>query len=587
MLPMSAELSRAPPVEAADLLSHVQTIIERDGGLIEAYVPISLIGQEEVAVDEGHVAELAESIQKESEEHHNLGQLTPVLLGQVNGSDKFHIIDGFHRVPALASLGKDSVYATIKPDCTWEDIVDLRIVTAKSHKSVKFSRIVEWVEEAWNRTDWSSRINVSSAFQMSFLKTNGFRKGVSQDEAEEIRNWVRRKSEQWGISPIAIDGFLRTARLADPELVKVARERPSGHKLEVITPAHLREIVRYLPNQHALQNRVANAATENILTVPQAKALALAVSKAKDEETIDEYIRSKVWERMDAASKTLTRKRYKDIDPNRPEQYVSTLVDKFFDDQVAIVQLMIENAILTGAYLPHERESSDRINTLLLTSDIETVEELGDIPEGELLPWEPEKVIEVAEKVLGLNSFMINFVNRKYGIGREDAEDIMSLASMRFLKRVNDGRLPEEYAEDLHLRKLLIKFVGYAAIDHIRAVRGRKGQKPYEVSIHAENDNGWSLEDTLGEDEPEFSMEDESDHDFMKDVMPYLAEKERRILVMKGHFGLTHIEIAQIIGTTEGTVHQTFQVLKKKIVKLSEKVQLDNVTPNVNNLASS
>ncbi len=584
---MSAELSPAPSVEAADLLSRVQTIIERDGGLIEAYVPISLIGQEEVAVDEGHVAELAMSIQKESEEHHNLGQLTPVLLGEVSGSDEFHIIDGFHRVPALASLGKDTVYATIKPDCTWEDIVDLRIVTAKSHKSVKFSRIVEWVEDAWNRTDWSSRVNASSAFQMSFLKTNGSRQGITKDESEAIRAWVRRKSEQWGISPTAIDQYLRTARLADPELVKAARERKRGHKLEVVTPAHLREIVRYLPNQHKLQNKVADAATEHTLTVPEARALALAISKANDEETVDEYIHSRVWERMGAASKTLTRKRYKDIDPNRPEQYVSTLVDKFFDDQVAIAQLMIENAILTGAYQPHEQESSDRINTLLLTSDIETVEELGDIPEGELLPWEPEKVVEVAEKVLGLNSFMINFVNRKYGIGREDAEDIMSLASMRFLKRVNDGRLPQEYAEDLHLRKLLIKFVGYAAIDHIRTIRGRKGQKPFEVSIHEENDNGWSLEDTLGEDEPEFSMEGGSDHDFMKDVMPYLGEKERRILVLKGYFGLTSIEIAQILGTTEGTIPVSFANLKRKIVQLSERVQLEGVSPNGNGSASS
>ena len=95
------------------LINQVQILNERDGGLLEAYVPIDLINQEDVAVDQAHVLELAESIRQQSKTHEITGQLSPILLGLLPDHDKFVILDGFHRVPAVKLAGSEIVYATI------------------------------------------------------------------------------------------------------------------------------------------------------------------------------------------------------------------------------------------------------------------------------------------------------------------------------------------------------------------------------------------------------------------------------------------------------------------------------------------
>lgn len=564
------------------LIDQVQVINERDGGLLEAYVPVDLVDQEEVAVDQAHVRELAESIMQQSQTHAITGQLSPVLLGQLPGRDRFVILDGFHRVQAVKLAGNAIVYATIKANCAPEDVIDLRIVAANSHKKVKFARIVEWVEEAWQSTSWADRADVSQAFVMTFLNGTGMGKGkagngLTKDEVQEIKGWVRQKCAQWDVNPVSVDKYLRTARAADPELVKIARERSSGHKLEVITPMHLSVIVRHLPNDYMMQDIVARQAVANTLTVAQTQSLSLAVSKAMTYVDMDAVIDSRIWERMSSAAKSLSSKRYKEIDPTRPEAYVSTLVDKFFDDQIAIVEGLIENAILKGTYKPKPETASKKVNDLLLLSDVAVEEVVHELPQGQTVSWSPERVSDAAQKVVRMQPFLSRMVRRQFTFNEEDAEDIISIATMRFLDRVNDGRLPELYSEEHSLRRLMANFVTFAAIDEIRRVRGRRGQKPYEVSIDEECEEGRSLVNTLKSD-VDFELYKEGNsrvegQDFIKNLLPFLSEKERRVLIMKAHFELTSLEIADILGATEGSIAQCFVSLKRKTLKLSEDAQ--------------
>jgi hypothetical protein len=78
------------------LLEGIDIRSTREGGLIEAMVPVGLINREEVAVNEAHVAELRDSIQFEASKGGSTGQLSPVLLAHVPTKDKFVIIDGHH-----------------------------------------------------------------------------------------------------------------------------------------------------------------------------------------------------------------------------------------------------------------------------------------------------------------------------------------------------------------------------------------------------------------------------------------------------------------------------------------------------------
>lgn len=571
---MSEARKLAPPPA---LLEQIRVTAEREGNLVEAFVPIELINQEDVAFDQDHVTELADSIRQESAKQQTTGQLSPILLAEVPDEDRFLIIDGFHRTPALASLGYDEVYATIKPDCTMEDVVDLRIVAAKSHKSVKFSRIVEWVDEAWSRTEWADRINVSSAFQMFFLRsTTGSRAGINPEELEGIREWVGRKCEQWGISAPSIDRYLRTARLADPELVKVARDRTSGHKLEAVTPKHLDQIARYLPNDYGRQRIVADAAVGNTLTVAETKVLAIAVSRAKDDEQAATFVENKVWRRMDTASRSLTKKRYSEINPDKPEQFVGTLLDKFFDDQIVVSRLLIENAILAGVYSPHLEDQNGRMNSMAVESGVAEEEEVAEeLAVGQEVSWDPGNVIAVAEKTIALEGTFLSLVRQRWGIKPQDGEDVLSVARMRLIQKIEAGKFPEELAtNDTYLRKLFSKFVTYAAIDRFREEGGRHGQKIRPLSLDAPllADEDLTLLDTLSDETAEESLVIDNDNvDFIKRLLPHLNERERRVLIMKGYFELTAFDIGLILGTTEATIAQTFKSLKDKTIKITQR----------------
>ena len=239
-----------------------------------------MVSREDVPVDIAHVNELVESILSEEKLGRNSGQLSPVLLGEVPGQPQLKILDGFHRVSALYSLNRDQVFATIRPECTEETVVDLRIIAATTHRAVRFVRLLEWVEDAWRLGPWGERIKISQALGLRFQRTmTGKNLGLESSEADEIKDWIERKSQQWHISPGTLYQHFLTAQHADPALVREARGREGGHKLEALTPDHLAAIARVLPDKHVLQQLVAEETTKRNLTIPRARALAEVVAE--------------------------------------------------------------------------------------------------------------------------------------------------------------------------------------------------------------------------------------------------------------------------------------------------------------------
>ncbi len=561
----------------------VRVINTREGGLTEAYVHISRIFQEDVPVDAVHVRELAQSIKKESKGL-NTGQLSPTLLAEVRDFDKLVILDGFHRTPAMAALGHDEIFSTIRPNATWEEVIDLRILAATTHRSVRFSRLVEWAEQAWDRSPWSDRMSIASAFTLRFLPSmTGGRSGISKEEAEEIRTWVDTKCEQWHVSAPYVHRFLQTAKVADPELIKEARERRSGHKLDAITPNHLGAIVKFLPDKYDMQRLVADTAREHSLTVPQTRTVALSIARAEDIDDAKRIVESGAWRSLEAVYKPLTKKRYNKGGSKDFEgigNYDGVLLDKFFDDQVAIAQLLVENAILSGRYTPATGGDNVKINTLLVTSDVLQDAVEPEVDEGVKHEWDPTKVTALFQVVDKLTPLLTNYLQRK-GLRSHDAEDAVAVALERFTTRVYDGRLPEEYEDKAKLQHLLMKMAEYARIDHLREEHGRKGQKPMGIS-YSDDGNGESnpLENTLAlsNEETGYDTIDNKNVEFIKGLLPSLGERERRVLVLKGYFGLTHYEISRILGTTEGTVNVCFHGIKTKVIKFSQEQKKESET---------
>jgi hypothetical protein len=294
------KINRENPLDKVRITGH------REGGLIEAYVPFSLIYSEDVPVEESHVEDLTFSMREEKKKNGSTGQLSAILLGQLSEFSKFPIIDGFHRTRSLRDQGLMEIFSTIRPDCTWEEITDLRILAAAtSHKTIKFARVVDWVDEAWRFTSWKDRIKVSQAFVLRSQKnTTGKNMGLEQEEVKEIRDWVDRKCKQWHISPAYIYQHLHIAETIDPKLVKEARERSSGHRLDDLTPLHLAALAKFIPDKFDLQNLVAKQIKNDMLTVEQTKVLVSEVANAENFQSASAIIAKGGWSKQEQINKS-------------------------------------------------------------------------------------------------------------------------------------------------------------------------------------------------------------------------------------------------------------------------------------------
>lgn len=278
------------------LRSEIDVRSEREGGLVEAMVPVELIDQTEVPVDDNHVAELMESMLIEETKGTVNGQLTPVLLAQVIGKEKLSIIDGFHRSAATERRGSQTVYGTVMPPMTEDEVMDLRILTATSHKTVSFARMYEWVSDSWTKTSWAERVTAAQAFSLaSNKKMNGRYLGLSPEDVTAIREWASDKCDRWGTVPTTIRKIMVTAQNADPELMSQARTRSSGHELKTVTPDHLTVISTVFPGRFAEQRIIANMATSQNLTIADTKLVLEMIKDIDDIEQIRSIIEVTDW----------------------------------------------------------------------------------------------------------------------------------------------------------------------------------------------------------------------------------------------------------------------------------------------------
>lgn len=358
-----------PEAEIAALIEAARPfgITYEQSEAVETEVPIELICREDVPVDQDHVDELKAAIEDESRKSGSTGQLSRVLLAQVPGRDKLYIIDGFHRDAALSQLGRTSELVTIRPSTSEEELLDLRLLTANTHKSVAFARITDWIGDAWSKTVWAEKITASQAFGLNVAAATGKGLGLAPDETQAIKAWVQDKADRWHMSTSSIRLNLLTADTADPELAKAARRRPSGRSLDALTPNHLRVIAEALPHRYELQRLVDKIVREHALSAPRARAVALEIAKAEDVEAALEIDRQMDWSKIQAAyGKTRT----KELKRNTSEQSEEP-TSKVSDDgelsmharrgyvltQLELGVTSIQNLVYAGGYsVPDELE---------------------------------------------------------------------------------------------------------------------------------------------------------------------------------------------------------------------------------------
>ena len=218
----------------------------------------------DVPVDPMHTKELADSIKSR-------GQLNPVIVRE----ETKEVIDGFHRVAAMAELGFDRVECVLTP-CDDEGFWDFRIIQASLHKNVTFARAVDWIEKVfemsslrkhWEHGGGREYKSVYSVFA-SYTRAN---------PPKEVKEWVEAKSAMWGLTPRTIQNWLYTKQALAPELLKEATSPFEG---EVAIPSY-HAVAEGLPHKPELQKRIIEKAKVEDLSTKDVRTLAQALRRSR------------------------------------------------------------------------------------------------------------------------------------------------------------------------------------------------------------------------------------------------------------------------------------------------------------------
>lgn len=254
------------------LLEQTVVLIERDGGLTECFVPTNLINHEEVPVKADWAESLARQMRARAAREGGTGQKTPIQLGWIAGESAFRIVDGFHRDAALVANKEPMVFSTVE-HTDWNKLFDDRIITAKDHAHVRFSRVVRWMKEVWEHSGMSDELNLEQALLLYRYDSTGAKLDLTTREASAVKAWVAVKEQRWEIPAMTIHGYLQTAERVDPQLVNAVREKKNNRALEAPTQQIIKTFSEHLPDDFDLQNLVWEAGQPYNLTAPHFRAL--------------------------------------------------------------------------------------------------------------------------------------------------------------------------------------------------------------------------------------------------------------------------------------------------------------------------
>ncbi len=230
-------------------------------------IPIYSIELEAVLTDPDHVASLQESMAGKR------GQISPITVRAREGDTIIYdVIDGFHRAEALVGLARETgqtitAKSVVVYGCSDEELFDLRVLAANSVRSVKFARMAQWMQRSFQSTQWANGqirklikkgdITIAQVFSLAQLDTPGSKLGLMSQEADELKEWARKKAKQWNRPISSLVEELRTVEVAAPDLVNQVRAGGGGHEGRgVLTHARLKAIVTYLPGEWELQREV-------------------------------------------------------------------------------------------------------------------------------------------------------------------------------------------------------------------------------------------------------------------------------------------------------------------------------------------
>lgn len=223
----------------------------------------------DIPVDPVHARELADSIMSK-------GQLAPVIIRE----ETKEVIDGFHRIAAMAELGFKKVDC-VTTSSSDEEFWDFRIMSASLHRNVTFARVVDWIEKVFELSPWTNR----------YKSTYGLFDSAHKENApEDAKVWAEQKAKMWGLATGTIRQWLYAKQSMAPDLLKEAMTL--GDRV-ISTPTYI-EVAMDLPSRPELQRQLIEKAKAEGLAPRDVRTLAGALRHAKDKEEVQSILRQPV-----------------------------------------------------------------------------------------------------------------------------------------------------------------------------------------------------------------------------------------------------------------------------------------------------
>ena len=249
------------------------------------------------------------------------------------------------------------------------------------------------------------------------------------------------------------------------------------------------------------------------------------------------------------------------------------LVEKFFESEMEVARLTIENAILSGRYTPRSKnETSGKglINDFVLVDALKITDNSVSKDNGQL---SEEEITSFVSRIDPLKPRLTSYLYRKYGLNSFDAEDIIQNAAIRIILALRKGGLSHRAIENPQwVDQIIFKSVSLEAIENYRRIHGRKGQRPSTRSIEELHQEGsidnighkkLSYEES-GFDEVEDKIVNEY-LEFVKETLPLLGNEERRTLILRAFFNMSADDIALIMGKNTNVVDSTLSHVRSKL----------------------
>jgi hypothetical protein len=251
-------------------------------------VPIYHIKPEAVLIDRSELLELEEWALESSPSTTIQPEIfEPVRLAALEGENGLRVIDGFYRLQAMRNFSIKKVQATVEP-MSYAALLDQRMCLAKDHPSLKFGRVSKWVKEAWRLSPLANRqnINATEAFAMAYSGKNLYQ--LEPTVADQIKLWVKEKSEKWGFQVGNIYHYLSVDDALSPQVASMVRTgvlRTENSGLLNFTQAEA--IAHHLTIDKKHQARFAAIVTGMNLKTEEIKQLAAGLSKLDNIQSID------------------------------------------------------------------------------------------------------------------------------------------------------------------------------------------------------------------------------------------------------------------------------------------------------------